>query len=948
MTVLVHRFASWLRVRELLALTVCGLIAGATVLTGSLGGEALARVERSVQSQWRAAYDLIVVPADVDLSVDVGGTAVLQANFVSSLPNGITLDQWRTIKALPGVDVAAPIANIGYFSRSQNYYRIRDVTPGIYSVDRTVWWNSGVDRRLAGQARTDPLPDRVDAGCEEDPPVVVAERGGNIAEPAQLDTLVTGFGVGLPGLLEHPAEWRCQGLDPGGVFTVFGIDPDEEQRLVGLDGAVFDGRPLRPAMGLQPVDYVLVRDGKSYKVQDLPLLLADEEWVDSDFRVRVSRWATPYRLGDFLATASTAGCARRVLRREEFLFVRGVAQFPSRCIDRDLQRELASLPRERVLTLNLPSPGGRSLVVGTYQDGRWKTRPNPGVEAGRYWVAAPSAQQYETGGLDVPPGDWVGGVRAVATGSYGPEPTFRDQLAPPRKPFLRYQVVGSYDPSAVAERFGDQSRWLPEGTYQIPRATARFDANGDPVAPARLRPTGNPLGYLLQPPQALTTLKAARQLVGRAPISAVRVRLSGVDQAGEDSWQRIEDIVRRIREATGLQVLVMAGSSPAQVLVEVPGITAAEQPTGVEAWYPPNVEMFYETPPPRPARTVEGFGWVEEPWLVEGAAVTYLRAGATAHLWLLGVVATAGLVYLTAAFTSLGLSRIPSVAIRRAIGWPRSLVFAGELGRAMLLGLAGSLIGLLASLGAGHAAGLEANPALVALAVPVAVVVCGLAALWPAWRVSGVPLAAALAGAEVAVTSGLGRRRSSKVQRVPAMAVLELWRLRTRSLLALASGTVAVGAIVTLTSVRDQFAGSLQVTLLGQEVLVQTGPLQQAGTGVAVALAGLMLAELLWQAVRDRRRELGMLRAIGWGRRHVVWLMVCQGVLLGVAAAVLGAVSTAGLLAATIAGGQSALTMLVSTLPWAALAGLILGATAAGVPAWAAARIPPAIALRTI
>lgn len=943
-----------IRIRELVSVAVVAVIAAATVLTGSLGGEALARVERSVQSQWRPTYDVIVVPKDVDLSVDVGPERVLQANFMSSLPNGISIEQWHDIQDLPGVDVAAPVSNIGYFARTQNFYRINDLRAGIYSVSRKVWWNSGLDRRPAGSSRSDPLPDEL-GSCDEDGPHAIGEPPPGVprndsGKASTLESLVTGYRVGVPNnVAEHPAEWQCRGLDPGGVFTMFGVDPESEQELLGLDDALTSGRALGPRMGLQQVDYDIVREGKMFDVRDLPILLADEEWVDSDLRISFDRWKTgPYRIGDLLARSSTERCARRTYNDELFLINHGVEDLPPTCIDRKLQRRLAAAPRERGLTLDLPSPGGRSLVVSSYEDGRWKTRTVPNNDAGRYWVASASPQEYVAAGSDAPNGEWVGALRAVPTGSYGPEPTYREQLPlPGKKKFLRYRQVGTYDPATVAEHFGSQGQWLPEGTYQVPEAIARLDADGNPVESAKLRPTGNPLGYLVQPPQALTTLKASRQLLGSAPISAIRIRLSGVDSAGEDAWQRIEDAVRRIREATGLQVLVTAGSSPAQVLVELPGIAAEDQPSGLEAWAPQNVHLFYEVPPPGPASTVDGFGWVEEKWLVEGAAVRYLRATASSHLWLLGVVSVAGLVYLAAAFTSLGLARIPTVAIRRAVGWPRRLVFAGELGRAMLIGLAGSLLGLGGGMLGARLGGLDMEPLLVALAAPVAILVCGLAALWPAWRVSGVPLAAALSGSEVAVTSGVGRRRSSNVQRIPAMAVLELWRLRTRTLLALASGTVAVGAIVTLTSVSREYAGSLQVTLLGQELLVQAGPLQRAGTAVAVALAVLMVAELLWQAVRDRRRELGMLRAIGWGRRHVVWLMVCQGVLLGVLAAVLGAISTAGLLAATITGASSVVPILTATVPWAAAAGSVLGAVAAGVPALAAARIPPADALRT-
>ena len=934
--------------REAVALVVVALIAAATVLTGSLGGEALARVERTVQDQWRPVYDLVVVPAGTDVVRDVGGEQVIQANFMASLPNGISLDQWRTIKDLPGVDVAAPVANLGYFSRNQNYYTFDGFRPGIYSVERTVSWDNGLDVRQAGHAETNPIPDRT-RGCTEQPPFVVGDQRGDIFKEVILETLVTGFPVGLPRFGEHPVQWRCQGLDPGGVFTVFGIDPREEDRLVGIGDALTSGEQLDPRVGLAPVDYVIHRRGTTSRPLDMPMLFADAEWVDSTFRIEFSRWQTgPYDLGDLLERSNTEACARRQFREEKFLISRAVDRTTPKCLDRALQRRLAAAPRQVVVDTELPGAGGRTLVQGHWEDGKWQTRSVPGVEVGRYLVASASDQSYEPA-EEAPDGDWVGAVRAVPTGSYGPEPTYREQLPAPTKKFLRYQQSGTYDPGHVADQFTAQSQWLPEGTYQVPQAIARFDADGDPVEPADLRPTGNALGYLVQPPQALTTLKASRQLVGKTPISAIRVRLSGVETAGEESWQRIEDAVRRIRETTGLEVIATAGSSPAQVLVELPGITAAEQPSGVVAWDPPSTDLFdgYVLPPPAPARTVEGFGWIEEQWLVEGASVRYLRASAASHLWLLGVIGVAGLVYLAAAFTSLGLGRIPIIAIRRAVGWSRTRVFATELGRAGLLGLAGALLGTGIGVAGARLGGLDLDPRLVWVAAPVAVLVSCLAAAWPAWRVSGVPLAAALSGAEVAVTTGTGRRRGTKVQRVPTMAVVELWRLRTRAWLAVVSGTVAVGAIMTLTSVRGEFAGSLQVTLLGRELLVATGPLQQAATYVAVGLAVLMLAELLWQAVRDRRREIGMLRAVGWGRQHVVGLMVWQGVMLGALAAVLGTLGTAGLLVATVLQGGAALPLLAATIPWAALAGVVLGAAAAGIPAWAAARIPPAESLRT-
>jgi ABC-type lipoprotein release transport system permease subunit len=51
----------------------------------------------------------------------------------------------------------------------------------------------------------------------------------------------------------------------------------------------------------------------------------------------------------------------------------------------------------------------------------------------------------------------------------------------------------------------------------------------------------------------------------------------------------------------------------------------------------------------------------------------------------------------------------------------------------------------------------------------------------------------------------------------------------------------------------------------------------------------------MWMAVRERTREIGTLRAIGMSRRRVLGLFLCEGLLLGLAATVVGALVGAGL-----------------------------------------------------
>jgi putative ABC transport system permease protein len=157
---------------------------------------------------------------------------------------------------------------------------------------------------------------------------------------------------------------------------------------------------------------------------------------------------------------------------------------------------------------------------------------------------------------------------------------------------------------------------LPENTYSVPPVVARYDARGHPVPATTFLPTTNPAGFLMQPPLALTTISAARELVGDHCISAIRVRVAGAVAANQGSWKHIQQVAQEIRQQTGLQVVVTLGSSPQLTLVYVPGIQAGK--LGAE-------------------QTIAPVGWVEERWLHIGVGLVYLSQLGSTRLLLLGV-----------------------------------------------------------------------------------------------------------------------------------------------------------------------------------------------------------------------------------------------------------------------------------------------------------------------
>jgi putative ABC transport system permease protein len=122
------------------------------------------------------------------------------------------------------------------------------------------------------------------------------------------------------------------------------------------------------------------------------------------------------------------------------------------------------------------------------------------------------------------------------------------------------------------------------------------------------------------------------------------------------------------------------------------------------------------------------------------------------------------------------------------------------------------------------------------------------------------------------------------------------------------------------------------------------------GLGLLIGIAGLGV--VMVRAVRERRRQIGMLRAMGFSHRLVrtaflveAGFIALQGVLIGVGLAI---VSSYQLLSNTETFGEGSMAYEV---PWATLAvvlsvALIASILATAGPATQAARIKPAVALR--
>ncbi len=129
-------------------------------------------------------------------------------------------------------------------------------------------------------------------------------------------------------------------------------------------------------------------------------------------------------------------------------------------------------------------------------------------------------------------------------------------------------------------------------------------------------------------------------------------------------------------------------------------------------------------------------------------------------------------------------------------------------------------------------------------------------------------------------------------------------------------------------------------------VLSQVDTFFLAVAGIAIAVGGIGVLNTMLMSVAERRKEFGILRALGWTSDDVMKLVVQESFLLGLAG------GAAGLLMAYAAVNAAAgiMPFRIAPEPGTFLAGFLisvaLGVAGGIYPAWRASRLEPTEAMR--
>jgi putative ABC transport system permease protein len=918
------------------ALLVGVLVAttGFVVLTGATTTsrlDVIGRVERNTQ----VAYDILVRPNGTRTPLEAE-RGLVRPNYLSGLFGGITTEQYEQVRSVPGIEVAAPIAMLGYSTtllptpidltdavdRSLDHQLIR-VDP-TFHAERGLSSAPGKPRyvyvtkkpliypRLDGELGSEttpysdgnsyPWPDACGPVPREvqpdgrtlpicDPRYALLGNPGTYSERDAwslyaVHLMPDGRFQGPPYALatdrngtSTPADRLVMAYDLTVPFLLAAVDPAAEERLVGLDDAVVTGRAVRPD------DTVSVKRLGSAENLEVPALVTNRPFIDESLTATFTRLSVnPVNVPaiDLEKTLSRpggvpAGSARSDLTAGHQTMLTDELS-PTGCCGGQLQTivQSADVQYDRLADGSLrarPQPPGAPTVYG--QETAYNPMPRP-------WLADDSGSRS---------------VRALSL------PTRSNST------FRFWRAVGVFDPGRLTG-FSDVGQ-LPLETYQAPVAQGADERSRAALGGQPLAPSGNPAGYLSAPPLVITNLGSLPKLLAgsgapqvKAPISAIRVRVADVGGYSERSAERVRLVAERIAASTGLDVDITLGSSGAPQTVELPAGSFG-----------------------RPMLRLT------ENWSALGVAAVITQAVDRKSLVLFVLVLVVCGLFLGNAVSAAVRDRRSELAVLACLGWPVRRIVALILGEVALLGLIAGLLSLILAVPLGIALGIDVDWRRSVLAVPIALLLALGAGLVPALRAARAHPAAALR--PLVAPAGWVRRPRTLL----GLSLVNLARTPGRTFLGAGALAIGVAALTLVAAATWAFRGAIVGSLLGDVVSLSVRGADAVAAAATVLLGAAAVADVLYLNIRDRAAELATLRAIGWTDAELGRLVGYEGLALGVVGATAGAaIGLAG--AGWLIGDLTGPLVLVAAL--AAVAGALVSAVAALVPAALLPRLRPA------
>ncbi|MBY6038057.1 ABC transporter permease [Fictibacillus nanhaiensis] len=505
---------SWWRNKEKFILVLVGVLIlsiGLSYLVGITQANNGTIVDE-LQKRWKSSYDIVVRPqGSRSVTEDLN---LLEPNYLSGLSGGITMEQYEKIRKMDSIEIAAPIAMIGFTNNDVKLDQVNVTIPGVYRLKMTEMNNNGVIKEI--------------------------DEGDFYFTVGKWKPSDSGKEYGT-------AEFDGS-LSYGSYLLLAGVDPEEEAKLVGLDKAIIKSENSRYFIKGDTAEEISL--DATIKDTSIPVIMSKKEYADSRISFVVEKLDIPFQSGEQQKSMENVrnNGGLEFLKKQKGIVVEKrtftTSQAQKKVVEQIMNNQSTLDDHSKFVALK-PSPVDYRPIDSPFKD-RWTF-------------------SYEITPFTLPEDSLIKVDQAYRhVNMFGDD--FNSWLR------LRVDPVGIFDPTKI-KISKDPLTELPMETYFPAKAQLVMDADETPVNPPRtMKPENNPYGFLTKPPTMLTTLDAAAKLLGDKPIASIRIKVKGVNQLNKESEKLLKQVAKEIEKETGLITDITLGSSPQPALTHVPGI----------------------------------------------------------------------------------------------------------------------------------------------------------------------------------------------------------------------------------------------------------------------------------------------------------------------------------------------------------------------------------------
>ncbi|MBR7554704.1 hypothetical protein ACFFJI_11120 [Allobacillus sp. GCM10007491] len=493
-------------------------------------------VEQTIEEHGRGLYDILVRPKDSRTPIE-HELGVVEANYIGDSSGGISIKEWEDIKNSEDVEIAAPVASVGYFTGNTN-----SVGLPLLESPAKIEWTYYTSDGMNNYALDDPFTFYYMDGKER-------EYFDFIVKPEDLqpDGKMIGFmGAKLPR----------------NYYLLTGIDIESEGKLTGIDytdlNKYKDIESLLE-MDREELDHETTLLIQSLKFRGIPELIPVIQRSDLNlslyFELNVENLSLS--LPEFKGKYNLDSHENLMS-----LYNENDDEMINQMIDELNVTPVLSKEEHLIDLSEYQSPfNGNYVEITNEYTVKWGEGGSLTNDTSLYYTASKVDYQINGKGVNVPiieDGSPPSYKRVEQKGeSYFEAENFE-------VPFMLWQT-GTFSP----QKDEGQLVSSPLGIYTTKEVRTKDGTE--------LTPTTKPGSFISQPAAGVTTIEAAEFIKGDKPIDAIRLKVADIDSYNQEAQEKINQVAIDLLEE-GYEVDIVAGSSFQQVEMNVEGIGQVTAP----------------------------------------------------------------------------------------------------------------------------------------------------------------------------------------------------------------------------------------------------------------------------------------------------------------------------------------------------------------------------------